>query len=105
MARRRKRSLPQPRSRPERRPPPEPLLADHLLGAPDATVLDLLDHLLTKGVMLNADLTLGVAGIDLIYLRLSALVAAFDRVFGESDWPATAHARGRRLKLALNRRR
>jgi gas vesicle structural protein len=105
MARRRKRSLPQPRSRPARRPAPEAPLADHLLGAPDATVLDLLDHLLTKGVMLNADLTLGVAGIDLIYLRLSALLAAFDRIFGESDWPATAHSRRRRQKLAPNRRR
>ena len=104
MARRQKRSLPQRGSRPARRPP-EPPLADHLLGAPDATVLDLLDHLLTKGVMLNADLTLGVAGIDLIYLRLSALLAAFDRIFGESDWPATAHPRRRRQKLAPNRRR
>ena len=53
-------------------------------------MLDLLDNLLNKGVMLNGDVTLGVAGIDLIYLRLSALLCAADRIFGESDWPATA---------------
>ena len=40
----------------------------------------LVDRLLTKGVMASGDLTLGVAGIDLIYLRLSALLCAADRV-------------------------
>ena len=48
-------------------------------------MLDLLDNLLNKGVMLNGDITLGVAGIDLIYLRLSTLLCAADRIFGESD--------------------
>jgi gas vesicle structural protein len=90
---------------PARRPPPDPRVADRVLDDPDATVLDLLDHLLTKGVMLNADLTLGVAGIDLIYLRLSALLAAFDRIFGASDWPATAHSRRRKHARARYRGR
>jgi hypothetical protein len=92
---------------PARRTPPEPSVADQVLDAPDATVLDLLDTLLNKGVMLNADITLGVAGIDLIYLRLSALLAAFDRVFGESDWPATARSSRRRGRPTrpLDRRR
>jgi|SRR6185436_5094714 len=83
-----------------------PAIADEVLDAPDATVLDLLDNLLNKGVMLNADVTLGVAGIDLIYLRLSALLAAFDRVFGESDWPATARSSRRtRVARSIARRR
>ncbi len=56
------------------------VVADRVLDAPEATILDLLDHLLNKGVMLNADVTLGVAGIDLIYLRLSSLLAAADRI-------------------------
>ena len=47
---------------------------------PDATLLDVIDHLLNKGVMANGDVTLGVAGVDLIYLRLSALLCAADRV-------------------------
>jgi hypothetical protein len=81
-------------------------IADEVLDAPDATVLDLLDSLLNKGVMLNADVTLGVAGIDLIYLRLSALLAAFDRVFGDSDWPATARSSRRtRAARSIARRR
>ena len=94
-------------ARRQKRLPPQPAIADQVLDAPDSTVLDLLDNLLNKGVMLNGDITLGVAGIDLIYLRLSTLLCAFDRIFGESDWPATArHRRGRgRQPTPLVRRR
>jgi hypothetical protein len=55
-------------------------LADHVLDVPETSVLDVLDHVLNKGVMATGDVTLGVAGIDLIYLRLSALLCAADRV-------------------------
>ena len=71
---------------------------DQVLDAPDTTVLDLLDNLLNKGVMLNGDITLGVAGIDLIYLRLSTLLCAADRIFGESDLPAAARQRRSRSR-------
>jgi gas vesicle structural protein len=50
------------------------------VDAPEATMLDVLDHLLNKGVVATGDLTLGVAGVDLIYLRLSALLCAADHV-------------------------
>jgi hypothetical protein len=39
-----------------------------------------LDKLLNKGVVLDGDVVLGVAGVDLIYLRLSSLLCAIDRV-------------------------
>ena len=55
-------------------------VSDHILETPQASVLDLVDELLNKGVTANGDLTLGVAGVDLIYLRLSALLCAADRV-------------------------
>ena len=54
--------------------------AQQILDPADNTLVDLLDRLLNKGVVLNGDLTLGVAGIDLIYLRLSSLLCAADRV-------------------------
>jgi hypothetical protein len=47
----------------------------------DASLLELVDHLLTKGVVVSGDLTLGLAGVDLIYLHLSALLCAADRIF------------------------
>ena len=55
-------------------------VADAVLDAPDASLLDVLDRVLTKGVVASGDVTLGVAGVDLIYLRLSALLCATDRV-------------------------
>ena len=58
----------------------EKTASDRILETPQASVLDVIDELLNKGVMANGDLTLGVAGIDLIYLRLSALLCAADRV-------------------------
>jgi hypothetical protein len=62
-------------------PGPQPLpVVDQVLDPSEDTVLDLLDHLLNKGVMLNGDVTLGVAGIDLIYLRLSSIFCAADRI-------------------------
>jgi gas vesicle structural protein len=62
------------------KPPRESSVADHVLEAPESSVLDLIDSLLNKGVMADGDVTLGVAGIDLIYLRLSSILCAADRV-------------------------
>ena len=59
--------------------------ANQVLGPNEDTLLDVLDHLLNKGVMATGDVTLGVAGIDLIYLRLSALLCAADRVLPPHD--------------------
>ncbi len=46
----------------------------------DASVLDLVDHVLNKGVVVTGDLMLGLADVDLVYLRLTALLCAADRV-------------------------
>lgn len=76
-------------------------LVDHILP-PDATLLDVIDELLNKGVVANGDVTLGVAGIDLIYLRLSALLCAADRILPE---PARDLPRRRRNQRGPRRRR
>ena len=46
----------------------------------DAALLDLVDHVLNKGVVVTGDVMLGLAGVDLVYLRLSALLCAADRM-------------------------
>ena len=51
-----------------------------LLGSPDESLLDLVDSLLDKGVVLDGELVLGIADIDLVYVRLGVLLAAADRV-------------------------
>lgn len=46
----------------------------------EASLLDVVDNLLTRGVVLDADIVLSLAGVDLVYLRLSALLCAADRL-------------------------
>jgi hypothetical protein len=52
----------------------------HILETSDASLLDVIDSLLNKGVVLNADVILALANVDLVYLRLSALLVAADRL-------------------------
>src|SRR5712691_460608 len=76
-------------------------IADRMLDATDATLLDLVDRLLSKGVVASGDVTLGVAGVDLIYLRLSALLCAADRVLPSIP---RGRARPRRRKASSLRK-
>jgi hypothetical protein len=70
-------------------------IAETVLETPESTVLDLIDQLLNKGVMATGDVTLGVAGIDLIYLRLSSLLCAADRVLPRDSRAPRRKARHR----------
>ena len=69
-----------------------------LLAEPEAaSLLDLVDNLLNKGVVVTGDVVLGIAGVDLVYLRLSAVLCAIDRVSPHSGraLPPARGARGR----------
>jgi hypothetical protein len=66
-------------------------------GSSESTLLDLIDELLNRGVMATGDVTLGVAGIDLIYLRLSALLCAADRLPPHRRRPGSREMRVRRI--------
>jgi hypothetical protein len=58
---------------------PTPQVA-RILDASARSLADVIDSLLNKGVVLNADLILALANVDLIYIRLSALICAADRL-------------------------
>ena len=58
----------------------------------DESLLDVVDHVLTKGVVVTGDLVIGIAQIDLVYLRVSAVLCAADRLLG----PAYASPKKRR---------
>ena len=62
----------------KREPLPTPLAAS--LTGDDTSLVDLVDSLLGKGVVVDGEVVLGLAGIDLIYLRLAVLLTAADRV-------------------------
>jgi hypothetical protein len=61
-----------PRARPQSTPA--------LFEDADANLLDLVDNILTKGVVIDAEVVLGLAGVDLVYVRLSALLVAVDKL-------------------------
>ena len=81
--------------------PAEPTDADLILeSTEETTLLDLLDKLLNKGVVVKGDVVLGVAGVDLVYLKLSSLLCAIDKVMPEQGRRKRRHNRGpRRLRL------
>jgi hypothetical protein len=51
-----------------------------LLESPDQSLVDVVDSLLDKGVVLDGEIVLGLADVDLVYVRLGVLLAAADRV-------------------------
>ena len=52
---------------------------------PEASLLDLVDHVLAKGITISGDVVISLADVDLVYLRLTALMCAADRVLGQED--------------------
>jgi hypothetical protein len=56
-----------------------------LLDSPNESLLDLVDSLLDKGVVLDGELVLGLADVDLVYVRLGVLLAAADRILPRRD--------------------
>jgi hypothetical protein len=62
--------------------PPRSQVA-HIVDDSEASLLDVLDNLLNRGVVLNADLILALANVDLVYVRLSALLCAADRLLSD----------------------
>jgi len=67
------------------------------LGPPDVSLLELLDRLLDKGVVLSGDITLAVADVDLVYLGLRVLLASVETACGPPAGvvlPAPGEVRG-----------
>jgi gas vesicle structural protein len=59
-------------------PPPPPQY--------EVTLVELVDRVLNRGVVISGDITLSVAGVDLVYVGLRVLLASagtLDRLAGE----------------------
>ena len=59
--------------------------AREILETSDDSLLDLVDNLLNRGVMISGEVMLGLAGVDLIYLRVQAMLCAADRVIRREE--------------------
>jgi hypothetical protein len=68
-----------------RRRRPERTVAERIFDNDEASVLDVVDNALNKGVVLSGDLTLALAHVDLVYARLSVLLCAADRVLPNEE--------------------
>jgi gas vesicle protein GvpA/GvpJ/GvpM family len=70
-------------------------LAERILESDETSLLDVVDNALTKGVVLSGDLTLALADVDLIYVRLSLLLCAADRVLPDEEVQGARRTRRR----------
>ncbi len=78
--------------------------AESILGTEDASLLDIVDNVLSKGVVLTGDITIGLAEVDLVYLRLSLLLCAADRVLPAEDSDVVArHSRRHAARVKAGR--
>src|SRR5262245_25813271 len=69
----------------------------------EASLLDVVDNVLNKGMVLNGDLILGVANVDLIYARVSVLLAALDKIGEEAIFRPVKPARRKRARPSTRR--
>jgi gas vesicle structural protein len=53
-------------------------MSNNFLDQQDVTLLDLLDRLLNKGIVITGDLMISVANVDLIYVGLKLIVTAVE---------------------------
>ena len=47
-------------------------------GEEEASLLDILDHVLNAGVVLHGSVVISVAGVDLVYLGLNAILTSVE---------------------------
>jgi hypothetical protein len=79
------------------RPARSRTVAARVLDEDEASLLDVVDSALTKGVVLRGDVTLALAHVDLVHVRLAMLLCAADRVLPQ----AKSTSARRRLRRGL----
>lgn len=54
-------------------------------GEGEASLLDILDHVLNAGIVLHGSLVISVAGVDLVYLGLNAVLTSVETALKHID--------------------
>ena len=57
-------------------------------GEQEASLLDILDHVLNAGVVLHGSIVISVAGVDLVYLGLNAVLTSVETALKQLSPPA-----------------
>ncbi len=58
--------------------PDETLITVGDAASDEASLLDILDHVLNAGVVLHGSLVISLAGVDLVYLGLNAVLTSVE---------------------------
>jgi len=53
-------------------------MGNDITTSKDAALVEILDRVLDKGVVISGDIVISVAGVDLIYLGLRALLSSME---------------------------
>ena len=67
----------------------------------DLTVIDLLDRILDKGVVINGDIVVSVVGVDLLSLKINLVIASLETAkrYGiELPWEKWEQEKKKKLK-------
>ena len=67
-------------------------MSDSTLPQREVTLLEVLERVLNKGVVIVGDLTISVAGVDLIYLGLRLLLSSVETMEQARFAPLPDHA-------------
>jgi gas vesicle structural protein len=54
------------------------ILVPQPAGEEEASLLEMLDHVLNAGVVLHGSLVISIAGVDLVYLGLNAVLTSVE---------------------------
>jgi hypothetical protein len=65
-----------------------------------SSLLDVIDNVLNHGVVLHGELILGVANVDLIYAKLSVLLAALDKLQAHPSFTGGTGGKRRRVPFS-----
>lgn len=53
-------------------------MEENVIDNRNVTLLELLDRLINKGIVISGDLTISVANVDLIYVGLRVLISSIE---------------------------
>jgi hypothetical protein len=70
-----------------------------------ASLLDLLDRVANKGVVITGDVTISVADVDLIYLTLRLLLTSVETALESGTMPVRPQGESSKLRVVHDRRR
>ena len=56
-------------------------------GEQEASLLDILDHVLNAGVVLHGSIVISIAGVDLVYLGLNAVLTSVETAIKHLNQP------------------